>query len=380
MGDWDVLQRTLSPDLLTNFVVYVLTKVMELEAPVHVQETKKSMDQICEKMSTDFRPEFVVEAFKLVMSKLRQLQEEVDKYRRGIARLHLQKEAVSCQQQYVSKALAMGQMHFTKTRRWLERTLSAHFPNHKQRRASQECDAVVREALMDLLQAPMALNTFTTPETLIMDIENLVNLQNSVQHITLTACVVNILSTLCAQKRLSLSRQELAETKSKVDQLLKKKDVNLPLITSTSTDLLKELMATPSRSSHPGSKVTIEDIDLLKSMLQKTSDTNDPVYMTFRSKVLAAISAHCRTPAPDPSTVLLPSSNLSIVDQDVRIVGGYVRRLFLNNVAVFGKYYYNMVLGMVAHCVDGADDDTLAEDAPIPSENEVNCTTEIDEL
>ena len=72
-----MLQRTLSAELLRNFVVYVMGKVMELEAPAHVKETQKATDDVCAELEGEFRPGLVVKALKLVMRKVRELQEQV---------------------------------------------------------------------------------------------------------------------------------------------------------------------------------------------------------------------------------------------------------------------------------------------------------------
>uniref|UniRef100_A0A6U8LQ19 Uncharacterized protein n=1 Tax=Eutreptiella gymnastica TaxID=73025 RepID=A0A6U8LQ19_9EUGL len=345
--DWEVLQKTLSPELLKNFVCFVMGKVLELEAPVHNKATNEATQKMCEALDGDFHPGLVVDAFKFVIDKLRNLQEEVDGFRRKMAMLQLKPQAVPLQKEYVALAITLEQWSFARTQEWLTGVMAKQDPAQLQAllRAHGHAAVVVRTGLLELLQSKQAANAFTVPETFSFDVANIVHLQNRVQHVTLIACLVNIGVMLCQQKRLSLSQQEIRVLKERLDSALVGEAPTLALISASLADFLAECMATPSRASQGLSAWSPQDGELVTSMVAKTTNAEDPVFTAFQGKIVAALGQFCQTDAPKTveEKPLFTSVTLQIVQGDVWAMGKQLWQLFLNNTAVFAQHYHRMV-------------------------------------
>eukprot|EP01001_Neometanema_parovale_P007310 NODE_361_length_2598_cov_52.821818_g341_i0.p1 GENE.NODE_361_length_2598_cov_52.821818_g341_i0~~NODE_361_length_2598_cov_52.821818_g341_i0.p1 ORF type:complete len:795 (+),score=199.10 NODE_361_length_2598_cov_52.821818_g341_i0:61-2385(+) len=364
--DWEVFERTLSPDLLKSFASYVIDKVVSLGAPARQANTQELLQGLCNDIDSGFTPMCIVKTFQLLTEQLTVLREDVAKYRRQLARLAIRQNAVSVQQTYVAQALSLGEMKLTRTRSWIEHSINTHHPTHPKWLANnQEYVTIVREGFLDLLQSPVALQSWTVPESWAFDVRSMVYYQNRVQHITLVACVVNIVATLCNQKCLGLSRDELLDFKQRLDKIISEPTTTLPVLSKFVTEFIGECMATPARRSNPKATVTDGDEDMVKSMLKKTADPSDPVFCAFRSKIMAALSNFCRDPPPAPEAALFTASNLNLVEADVRTLGGQVRQTYMNNTAVYGQYYANMVLGTVLQCYE-TEEEREGEAAPRP--------------
>eukprot|EP00668_Euglena_longa_P040389 GGOE01053185.1.p1 GENE.GGOE01053185.1~~GGOE01053185.1.p1 ORF type:complete len:767 (+),score=231.87 GGOE01053185.1:61-2361(+) len=336
--DWTVLERTLSPELLRSFASYMLGKVMELEAPVHGPQTQALLDDLCAQLDGVFRPELVVTVFRAVMDKLRQLKAEVDVARRNLAKLRLRPDAVALQQNFVATSLALGRLSFTVTRAWLDQSLASHFPARPAFLGRRdEYAAVVREGLLELLQTPQPVTVYTVPETLALDVSNIVHLQNRLQHVTLVACLVNLANMVAQQRRWTLTPDELLELKGVLDTRLAQPCTTLPDLTAAVTGFLSHCAA--SR----GVVLAVEDIDLVSAMLGKTTNVTDPVFAAFRGKLVAALSRLCRVPSPPDGQLLFPTGMLHVMEADVRALGRQVGRMLGNTLAVYGAHYFRLV-------------------------------------
>eukprot|EP00667_Euglena_gracilis_P002834 EG_transcript_2843 len=336
--DWDVLGRTLSPELLRSFAGYVLGKVMELEAPVHGPQTKALLDGLNAQLAGPFAPGLVVAVFRAVMGKLRQLKTEVDAARRNLVKLRLRPDAVALQQNFVATSLALGRLSFTVTRAWLAQALALHFPARPVGLGRRDgYAAVVREGLLELLQAPHPVMGHTAPETLALDVANLVHLQNRLQHVTLVACLVNLAGMAAQQRRWTLPSSDLARLKGALDKCLAQPGTTLPDLTAAITGFLSHCAAERDTT------LAVADIDLVTAMLGKTTNVTDPVFAAFRGKVVAALSRLCHTPPPPEGQPLFASSTLHIVEADVRSLGRQVGLVLGNSLAVYGAHYFHLV-------------------------------------
>lgn len=350
--DWEVLRRTLSPALLDGFVGYVLGKVMELEAPVHVPETKALMANLRTRLATDFTPDLIVEVFQAVTSKLRQLRDEVDRLRRSMAKAHLRPDAVVLQQRYVASSLALGRLSFAITRRWLAQTIQTHFATLSMAPSRRlDCSSIVREGLLDLLQCSTPATIYTVPETLTMDAANLVHLQNRLQHVTLVASLVSITTLIAGQRKWVLDARDLQDVKGRLDATLTADGTTLSDIVTTLTGFLGECASARDR----GSPLTAAAVDLVTGMVAKTADVNDPVFAAFRSKVVSVLRQLCG-PSPQDIAPLLSGLALRAVEADVRTLGRQTAALWANNVAVYGPHYFRIVTEeILSHEASGED-------------------------
>eukprot|EP01012_Entosiphon_sulcatum_P019384 TRINITY_DN2423_c0_g1_i1.p1 TRINITY_DN2423_c0_g1~~TRINITY_DN2423_c0_g1_i1.p1 ORF type:complete len:764 (+),score=137.70 TRINITY_DN2423_c0_g1_i1:37-2292(+) len=361
--DWDVLQHSMTTATLKGFLNFVIEKVIELEAPVHNEETRRGQATLLAELDQEFSPALVVHVLSFVMKKLRQLHEEVNRCRMQMAKAVIRDQAVDVQRQFVHMALASGKLTLTRTREWLEGTISRHFPQHPKWLCDRDkFEAVVRAGLLDLIQVPVGLQLLRLrlPEVLRYDIPNLERFQNELQHITVVACLVNIVAMLCAQKRLALSTEELQALAKRLDEALKRNDVNLAGLVDLLCEFSTQCLSIPARVAVSGGKLTPSDTDMIEAMAKKTLQNDDAVFAAFRTKVVQGLDTVMTHPPNASAEPLWPTGNLRTVEQAVRRLGGHLRTVLVNSVNVYGQYYYHMVLGIVLQADEPPEDLTRA--------------------
>ncbi|KAI8067789.1 T-complex protein 11-domain-containing protein [Gongronella butleri] len=222
--------------------------------------------------------------FAEIMAMLEKMSMDLANFRLQSLRPHLLPIAVDYERGKFSKAIQESNVGLANTRQWLQKSLhGANFTN----------DADLRQkmsyAYTQLVSASSAWTRLTCPETCLLDLDRVVQFQNKVQTMVVTACLMLLAQQFNANQQQQQQQQPQQQQQRQQQQ---------QQLAHRFLDLLDETDP-PTRLAHLSAELEKHVPEAQRSMCQrmvsKTLQESDPVFQVLFKRVTASIRAFLAT-------------------------------------------------------------------------------------
>ena len=283
------MHRQLS-DLLDVALISQQIANKAFDAPRFISQVTETMLHLCAPMrdqqirNIPSKPDLVSQ-IEAILTAISDMKLDLANYRIHSVRPILMQQAVEYERSKFSKALEENRVVLDKTRKWLE-TGSAKMKEIASQRNPENIDipenriryeSVFIDSLLSLIFSNQAISVDSCPETLIMDAERIFKLQNEAQSITVVSSLIMLSRNFFAPLRDdSLAIKSIKES---LFHLLGSEGTTLDRISSHLCEFLGKFME--SR----GSKLSKEQRELVKNMVEKTLSYKDTVYLLISRRL-----------------------------------------------------------------------------------------------
>jgi hypothetical protein len=275
---------------LPNLLTYIITKMGMLCAPVR----DPSIQAIKSIITSSKKSSDLVAAFDSILEILEDMKLDLANHRLQQLRPHMKIQAVNYEKNKFKEALGKSTVSLEKTKKWLSeavaekrRTLAARNPENVDiPENTLKFTDTFHDAILSLVFGNTAVTPETLPETLIMDGQRLFGFQNQGQMITVVASLLmltqNTVSELRGDKAFVVGLKDTLMALLKDPEGLTVENISAQIVASSST-MLKQ-----RRSK----ELDEERIGMIKSMVEKTLSTRDPIFNLLRRRIMACVKAH----------------------------------------------------------------------------------------
>jgi hypothetical protein len=279
--DMELIEQQLnnnSFDIL-KCLTYVTSKMLQLCAPIRDAAIKDIQTE------TD-----LTRAFERILKMLEEMKFDLMNFQLQSVKPTLIQQAVEYEKSKFDEALAQKQISLDKTKAWLKKSVSelqnisaARNPDkveHPDLKVKYE--SAYHDALLSLVFSTTPLDSDQFAETLMMDLERIMSMQNETQALAIVSALLMLSKNIVPELR--LSEELLVELKNKLLVLLEASD--------TSVEHLSMLIQTIAEKQLINKKKGVlseEQKTLITSMVDKTLHFNDPVYSLISRRMQANI-------------------------------------------------------------------------------------------
>jgi hypothetical protein len=271
-------------------LTYIAQKMSQLCAPMRDASIRSLHNAISSvQSSADY-----VAIIDGMLEILEDMKLDLANYRLQSLRPHLKDVAVEYEKTRFRTAINRNEITLERTKAWLaasvkEKTEVAkarnpegvELPENKVRYTE-----VFHEAILGLVFSNTAVDPTNVPETMLMDAARIYGFQNEGQRITIVAAL------------LMLTQNGVSELRGDNSFLMGLKDTLMVLLKDpeglTVENLAAQVVKSVSEALMKRRNKTLDEerIGLIKTMVEKTLSTRDPVFGLLRRRVQAAIKAH----------------------------------------------------------------------------------------
>ncbi|KAJ1560170.1 hypothetical protein HK405_007988, partial [Cladochytrium tenue] len=305
--DLDLIRQKIGANVLdlTGLLSYVLSKMSQLCAPMR----DASIRAIAAELKLVKQPPDFVSVIESTLGILDDMKLDLANFRLQSLRPYMKDMAVEYELNRFRQALESGSITLAKTKDWLTRSVrtqedvarsrnpeGVNIPENRLKYADAFYEAALALVFSWKSSADDRVNYATTevppgaasseddlPETMIMDKERLFKFQNEAQKVTVVAVLLvlsqNIVPELRGDKGFTVGLKEALWTLLSDPEGLTVDHLVLQVM-GTVRELLK---------LRRGKDLEDERAGLIKTMVEKTVSTRDPVFNVVRRRVIAAV-------------------------------------------------------------------------------------------
>jgi hypothetical protein len=329
---------------------YIGHKMRSLCAPVR-DAALKSLEQEQDVATVMMRMSEILEDMKLDMSNFRLQQ----------IKPHLVSQAVDYERSKFNAALQEGRVGLIHTTNWLKETVT-EMEEKRQARNPEKVElpplafeSVYNNGLMRILFSTSGVTPQTVPETLLLDVKRVFEMQNEIQAMTIVSALVMLSKNLLP----SLKRSEPAtvELTKRLFELLQSPGTNFKtlataIVECANTEMHKEtkriadLSKFTTTSRHQELKVvTPEQEQLVESMVEKTLSFKDPFFSILHRRIEKSV--RISLDGTELTAVQCKKMGLDMVgDQLMKLVKSIVI-LAKHNKQVYAQHYDTILKSLI---------------------------------
>ncbi|KAI9366898.1 T-complex 11 [Zopfochytrium polystomum] len=295
---------------LKGLLSFVITKMSQLCAPIRdqaVRDLNASLNAVAG--SADF-----VGVIEGILGLLDDMKLDLANFRLQSLKPHLKDVAVEYERGHFKTALESGSVTLDRTKEWLSRSVRLQeevararnpegiaIPENRVRYTDAFHDAilglvfgwngsaVVKDSAAGEASTSAPDTDGALPETLVMDAVRLNKFQNEAQKLVIIAALImlsqNIVTEIRGDKAFVIGLKENLLALLNDPEGLTLDNLSLQVVAKISEILLQR------RNKQLGE----DKVALIKTMVEKTMSTKDPVFNLVRRRVMAAIKAHIVT-------------------------------------------------------------------------------------
>ncbi|KAJ3085810.1 hypothetical protein HK102_013808 [Quaeritorhiza haematococci] len=351
--DIDLIRQQAQHNLfdLQKYVKYITNKMSQLCAPIRDQ----SIREVGRLLSTD-----PIGALERIFDLLEDMKLDLVNYKLRSLRPIVKQQAVEYEQAKFEKAVAAGEVSLDRTKQWLgttvrslQDTAAARDPENINHPASRiRFEDAYNEALLSLIFSNQKITREEVPETLLLDAERMFGFQNEAQALTIISALIMLSKNAVAELR--NDRAALLKLKDTLFILLKDGDTTIDhlsaQIVATINAFLANKPAIASASSAPAKptptkELSEEQIQLIKTMVNKTLSFKDPVYSLLSRRIVAVVKSQLVNGSFRREGLV--SAGLDVVAQELEAFSRKILFLASHNKEVYAKFYDDILKAMI---------------------------------
>ncbi|KAJ3271389.1 hypothetical protein HDV01_006676 [Terramyces sp. JEL0728] len=335
---------------LAAIIKYVGEKMLQLCAPVRDAEIR-ALNNESQLSTILIKMVDILEKMKL----------DLANFRLQSIKPHLRQQAVEYEKTKFDQALGQKTASLEKTKLWLLKSVQVLSQiNDERNPESIENDSKLRfeqvfnHALLSLLFATTPVEQSTLAETLIMDGKRLFDYQNEIQAITIVSAIVMLSKNIVTDLR--LENKLVREMSTRLFNLLKQEDTNVEKLANEiietcnimyhkQTKLVSNLSnMTTAAKDQKLKELTLEQCEMLNSMVQKTLSYKDPLFNVLNRRIEKVIRVTMETKFRRDS---LGKNGLDTVDGELEMLANKLAIFAKHNKAVYGVHYDSILNQLV---------------------------------
>ncbi|KAJ3417303.1 hypothetical protein HDV05_005759 [Chytridiales sp. JEL 0842] len=271
-------------------LAYIVQKMSQLCAPLRDQ----SIRALDASITSASKPADYVPIIDSILTILEDMKLDLANYRLQSLRPHLKEQAVTYEKARFTNAVARKEVTLERTKEWLAGAVKERAEVAKARNPEGvvipenkvRFTDVFHDAILGLVFSNVAVNPSNVPETMMMDAARIYGFQNEGQRITIVAAL------------LMLTQNGVPELRGDSSFLMGLKDTLTILLKEpenlTVENLAAQVIKSVSDALMTRRNKTLDDErkGLIKTMVEKTLSTKDPVFGLLRRRIQATIKAH----------------------------------------------------------------------------------------
>lgn len=336
--DMDLIQQQIDKDSfdIEKCLSYITSKMLQLCAPVRDASIRALREE------TD-----LTSAFEKILDILEDMRFDLMNFQLESLKPHLKQQAVEYEQMKFEEVLAKGQITMDKTTAWLAKSAdglqsvqSARNPeNLEHPDLKVRYESVYHDALLGLIFSTTPLLEEEMAETLQLDTDRIMMMQNEAQAITIVA-------SLCM-----LSKNVVPELRANDVAMKKLKETLFILLEAADTSidhLATQIMATvnESLSQMPRpKKLSDEQETIMKNMVEKTVSFSDAVYSLISRRMQTNIRQELEKGVFKSES--LTRHGLDTVGKELETLSRKICLLAKHNKEVYVKHYDRILKSLV---------------------------------
>ncbi|CAO3629408.1 unnamed protein product [Cunninghamella blakesleeana] len=310
---------------------FILNTMLQMAAPIRDEPIKKIVDM----NHNDHKKKNYGQIFRLILETIDTMSLDLMNFRLKSLRPHLINMATEYEHNKFSQALSHSTVGLAKTRQWIQQSIqqlkrNKLHDNDKQQHQLLSIDKVLNEGYLNIFTTfKTALTRLTCPETMLLDIDRVVQYQNEVQKLTIIAALVLIGRNL-----------KMKDTKGFTKRLFL---ILHDDVVSTGRGIsLDHLYVEMEKALPEESKATRQNKDWIRSMVSKTLSHSDPVYHLLVKRMSSIISHQLITGQFVEDSVLI-SSGFDTVQRQLKALCNRIFIFTQYNRKVYASWYKDLI-------------------------------------
>ncbi|KAI9300969.1 T-complex protein 11-domain-containing protein [Cunninghamella echinulata] len=316
---------------LDNTLQFILNTMLQMAAPIRDSSIQQIIDMKNNNNNNNnndnSNKKIYGQLFRLILETLDLMSLDLMNYRLKSLRPHLIPMATEYEHNKFSQALSHSTVGLAKTRQWIQHSLQ-QLNNKQQHKEKIAMDKVLNQGYIDLFTAKTALTRLTCPETMLLDIDRLVNYQNEVQKLTIIAALVLI--------GRNMKMKDIKTFTKRLFFILQNDGVDGRLT-------LDHLYVEMEKALPEQSKATRQQKDWIRSMVSKTLSHSDPVYHLLVKRIISILS-HQLTTGQFVEDSVLVSSGLDAVQRQLKTLCTKILIFTQYNRKVYASWYQDLIV------------------------------------
>lgn len=286
-------------------------------------------------------------AFERILDILEDMRFDLMNFQLQNVKPHLEQQAVEYERMKFDEALEKREISLGKTARWLQKSVadlqtlqaSRNPDNLEHPDLKVRYESAYHDALMGLFFTTTPLDESEMAETLMLDTERILSLQNEAQAMTIVAALCMLSKSIIPELR---SESEIAlKLKTTLYILLEAKDTTIDNLSLQIVSTINDAMEQAGRSF----RVSSEQQTVIRNMVDKTLSFSDTVYSLISRRMQLVIRSQMERGVFKKDS--LASYGLDMVAEELESVSKRICLLARHNKEVYVSHYDRILKDLI---------------------------------
>ncbi|ORY07085.1 T-complex 11 [Basidiobolus meristosporus CBS 931.73] len=307
---------------IPKLMKFITESMLDICAPVRDQAIRN-----IQKM-TD-----LASVFQCLVEILQDMKLDLANYQVNMLHPLIQEYGIAYEKEKFNLALSNRTITLERTTKWLcECAYDLRSPTHGGQVSNIRFDIVYYKAILSTIFSMTVIHHENCPETLTLDVERLYEYQNESQAITIVAALLMLSKNIVPEFR--KNPVEVEKLRDRLFVLLKDPGTILENLTVQLIDSLSQVSSSKN--------LTRENQELIRSMVDKTLSSKDPVYMLLSRRISKILLQHLST-GHFPLSGELVGHGIEDVSSQLQVLSRKLVILANHNREVYAAHYNKII-------------------------------------